>query len=1153
MSSTDRQTRLLAAEDWKRVYQSFKFADFKSYDFDNLRRTMIDYLRTNYPEDFNDYIESSEYLALIDMIAFLGQNISFRVDLNARENFIELAERRESVLRLARLLSYSPKRNQAAHGLLKFTSVSTTENVVDSNANNLSGRSIVWNDPTNRDWFEQFVRVLNSAMLSQNKFGQPVKFANVANIPTEQYSFNLAQVGIPVYGFSKAVNSQALEFEAVSTGIKDAEIIEESPTLSSSMNFLYRDNSQGPASANSGFFVNFVQGQLQRGEFVIDSPVPNQRVDIDAENINQTDVWLYKLDSSGNEQELWTQVEAVEGNNVVYNSLNKGIKTFYSVVTRINDRISLRFSDGVFGNLPKGTFRIYYRTSVNRDFTVLPANINNVSISLPYVSNIGRAETLTINLDLKSTVSNASSAETSESIKDNAPSTYYTQNRLITGEDYNVGPLGVSQDIIKSKAVNRTASGINRNYDLVDATGKYSNTRIFGTDGVIYKEDMLIKEMFSFVTRTDIEGVIENRISSILKDKNIRNFYLDNFTNQKYNELSLTWSSVTTETNRSTGKIVDSTNIASTVGSYTESTLRFLESGAMAKFIAPDGYHFMPDGTLMVGSASHAGSSTYKWTKIISIYTDGKTNTTTGLGPITLNDKIPHGAILSEIKPKFVRTLTSLTKVEMIDQIFSYKTFGLRYDRNSKQWDIILQDDLNLVSNFSTASTGDTTSNASDSSWILLFETNGSTYDISYRSLRYIFESNTEVKFFFDQNKKIYDSKTGKIIKDTINVLSINTDVNALINTSAYTTDFNWEISKSVYNDDGYINNKKLEIAFSDSDDDGVVDDIDLFEKIVKSTEYVFTKKITKNNSESYSYVDQTVENIIVVADYESINTLTENNPVFYTKTSGLFYNLNSTTKTLTDNYNYNVYTGRSDLKFQYIHATDENARIDPSSTNIIDMYLLTKQYNTNYRLYLSGVLTTLPLPPSSDLLYRTYSTDINKIKSISDELIYHPVVFKPLFGKISESKMQAVFKVVKNNEKVTNDNDLKSQIITAIDQYFSLTNWDFGETFYWGELSAYIMQQLATNISNIVIVPRDASSYFGSLQEIRANADEIFISAATVDDVEIVTAITTDRLKAEGVITTTTSQPNLSIQSGTTSTTASSYSITSNSGGFVY
>ena len=101
MSSTDRQNRLLVAEDWKRIYQSYKNADFQSYDFDNLRRTMISYLRENYPEDFNDYIDSSEYLAIIDLIAFLGQNLAFRVDLNARENFLETAERRNSVLRLA--------------------------------------------------------------------------------------------------------------------------------------------------------------------------------------------------------------------------------------------------------------------------------------------------------------------------------------------------------------------------------------------------------------------------------------------------------------------------------------------------------------------------------------------------------------------------------------------------------------------------------------------------------------------------------------------------------------------------------------------------------------------------------------------------------------------------------------------------------------------------------------------------------------------------------------------------------------------------------------------------------------------------------------------------------------------------------------------
>ena len=149
MSTTDRQNRLLLAEDWKTIYQSFRYADFQSYDFDNLRRTMITYIRENYPEDFNDYIESSEYLALIDLIAFLGQNLAFRTDLNARENYIETAERRESILRLARLISYNANRNIAANGLLKIESISTTEDVIDANNNNLSNQTVIWNDATN--------------------------------------------------------------------------------------------------------------------------------------------------------------------------------------------------------------------------------------------------------------------------------------------------------------------------------------------------------------------------------------------------------------------------------------------------------------------------------------------------------------------------------------------------------------------------------------------------------------------------------------------------------------------------------------------------------------------------------------------------------------------------------------------------------------------------------------------------------------------------------------------------------------------------------------------------------------------------------------------------------------------------------------------
>ena len=151
-------SKLLVAEDWKKIYQSFRNADFKSYDFESLRRTMIQYLQENYPEDFNDFIESSEYIALIDLIAYLGQNLSFRVDLNARENFLETAQRRDSILRLAQLVSYVPKRNIPASGFLKLTAISTSDNVIDANGINLSNTVVGWNDSTNPNWYQQFIQ-----------------------------------------------------------------------------------------------------------------------------------------------------------------------------------------------------------------------------------------------------------------------------------------------------------------------------------------------------------------------------------------------------------------------------------------------------------------------------------------------------------------------------------------------------------------------------------------------------------------------------------------------------------------------------------------------------------------------------------------------------------------------------------------------------------------------------------------------------------------------------------------------------------------------------------------------------------------------------------------------------------------------------------
>jgi len=137
MATSSRQSALFGINDWKAIYQTFREADFQSYDYETLRKSFIDYLRVYYPETYNDYIESSEFIALLDVMAFMGQGLAFRNDLNARENFIDTAERRDSVVKLANLVSYTPKRNLEAQGLLKVTSIQTTQNLVDFNGVNL--------------------------------------------------------------------------------------------------------------------------------------------------------------------------------------------------------------------------------------------------------------------------------------------------------------------------------------------------------------------------------------------------------------------------------------------------------------------------------------------------------------------------------------------------------------------------------------------------------------------------------------------------------------------------------------------------------------------------------------------------------------------------------------------------------------------------------------------------------------------------------------------------------------------------------------------------------------------------------------------------------------------------------------------------------
>jgi hypothetical protein len=411
--------------------------------------------------------------------------------------------------------------------------------------------------------------------------------------------------------------------------------------------------------------------------------------------------------------------------------------------------------------------------------------------------------------------------------------------------------------------------------------------------------------------------------------------------------------------------------------------------------------------------------------------------------------------------------------------------------------------------------------------------------------MRYIFESDQDIRFYYDSSDKIYNNKTGKIVKDKINILNINKKPDSVY---PFNTDYFWEIVEEYRDAEGYVDSKKIEVSFFDNDDDGVVDNPEIFSDIVDeeinpNTKIVFLKKNTSTDGvEDYVYTSKEDINVTVINQKSEIGALSayDDGQLFYYAKEDIFETLDLSTATLTLTTDYKARVGRDVLKFQYIHAADQNSRIDPSASNIIDTYMLTRGYDTLFRRWLDDDLETKPLPPSNDELYISYAGNLNKIKSLSDEIIYHPVKYKILFGNKAKEDLQASFKIVKNPELVLNDNEIKSQVISAINKFFALDNWDFGDRFYFSELSSYVMSQLSPNLVTFIIVPLQLDQAYGSLQEIKSESDEIFISGATVENIEIIDAITAGRLRATGAVVTSITSSTTGIQSTTGTNTSS-------------
>ena len=221
------------------------------------------------------------------------------------------------------------------------------------------------------------------------------------------------------------------------------------------------------------------------------------------------------------------------------------------------------------------------------------------------------------------------------------------------------------------------------------------------------------------------------------------------------------------------------------------------------------------------------------------------------------------------------------------------------------------------------------------------------------------------------------------------------------------------------------------------------------------------------------------------------------------------------------NNTEYRAVMGRSYVEdafmsFRWDHFADVDKRIDPSTSNIIDLYVLTADYVRNIQEWIdNGFSDVIPAAPNNFELRKTMESIEDKA-SISDHISYIPVKFKMLFGEYAEAENQAVFKVIKKKGTAYTDSEIKNAVASKVNEYFRLENWDFGEQFYFSELAAYLHKELADYISSIVITPKFAGNDFRNLLSISCEPHEIFLSVVTSKDVKIISSIASNELTGE-------------------------------------
>jgi hypothetical protein len=89
-------------------------------DFNELRASLVDYAKTYFPTTYNDFTPASPGMMFMEMAAYVGDVLSFYLDNQVQETYLQYARQTNNLYELAYMFGYKPNVTQVATAPISF-------------------------------------------------------------------------------------------------------------------------------------------------------------------------------------------------------------------------------------------------------------------------------------------------------------------------------------------------------------------------------------------------------------------------------------------------------------------------------------------------------------------------------------------------------------------------------------------------------------------------------------------------------------------------------------------------------------------------------------------------------------------------------------------------------------------------------------------------------------------------------------------------------------------------------------------------------------------------------------------------------------------------------------------------------------------------